>query len=242
MMDLQQPTFDPQTFQIMPPNREAVAITVNTFLCPSDLRQPVTASVYGVDNPGPTNYAFCTGTGEAYGSAPLGSLWNTNGPFMARKKHSLSAITDGTSNTVMISESTLGTGAEGTSTDPKDHRTNYAYAGSVTALTESACESAMQWNVDYRRGFTWATGEYRCAAYNHFYTPNAKVYDCIANNGNYVTEEGATSFGLRAARSWHTGGVNAALLDGSVRFVSETVALNIWRAYATRNGGEAASF
>lgn len=241
-MDLEQPTFDPATFQITTPNMAAVGTTVKGFLCPSDLQTPVTASIYGVDDPGPTNYVFCTGTGEAYNNAPLGSLWNTNGPFMAQKKQPLAAITDGTSNTIMLSESTLGTGEEGTSTDPDDYRTNYAYAGSVAKLTIEDCESATQWNVDYRRGFTWATGEYRCASYNHYFLPNEKVYDCIANNSDYVTEEGATSMGLRAARSWHSGGVNVALLDGSSRFVSNTVALNVWRAYATRDNGETLSF
>ncbi|MDO5555040.1 MAG: DUF1559 domain-containing protein [Planctomycetia bacterium] len=41
-----------------------------------------------------------------------------------------------------------------------------------------------------------------------------------------------------AARSRHSGGVNAALADGSVRFVSDTVNLNIWRAASTAQGGE----
>ena len=161
---------------------------------------------------------------------------------MAGKKFSLSAITDGTSNTVMLSKSTLGTGTEGTSTNPNNHRTTYAYAGSVMTLTESACASALQWNMDYRRGYSWTAGEYRCASYNHFYAPNAKTCDCIANNGAPSSATGTTPFGLRAARSWHTGGVNTALLDGSVQFVSDTVALDTWRAYSTRNGGEAASF
>jgi len=172
MMDLQQPLFDSSSHQFTIANREAVGTMIKSFLCPSDSQQPATASVYSVVNPDSTTYVFCAGTGEAYGSAPLGSLWNTNGPFMAGRKFSLSAITDGTSNTVMLSESTLGTSTEGTSTNPNDHRTNYAYAGSVATLTESASESATQWNVDYRRGYSWTAGEYRCASYNHFYTPN----------------------------------------------------------------------
>jgi prepilin-type processing-associated H-X9-DG protein len=42
-----------------------------------------------------------------------------------------------------------------------------------------------------------------------------------------------------AARSKHTGGVNLALADGSVRFVSDTVDLAVWRAMGTAMGGEA---
>ena len=42
-----------------------------------------------------------------------------------------------------------------------------------------------------------------------------------------------------AARSGHTGGVNAAMADGSVRFFSNTVTQPVWSALGTRSGGEA---
>jgi prepilin-type processing-associated H-X9-DG protein len=41
-----------------------------------------------------------------------------------------------------------------------------------------------------------------------------------------------------AARSRHPGGVNAAMCDASVRFVSDGIDLQAWRALATRDGGE----
>ena len=41
--------------------------------------------------------------------------------------------------------------------------------------------------------------------------------------------------------SSHPGGVNILLGDGSVRFIKETIALNVWRALSTRNGGEIVS-
>jgi len=40
------------------------------------------------------------------------------------------------------------------------------------------------------------------------------------------------------ARSHHPGGVNVGFVDGSVRFVSETVDLETWRGLGSRNGGE----
>jgi len=42
-------------------------------------------------------------------------------------------------------------------------------------------------------------------------------------------------------RSRHTGGANFALGDGSVRFVAESIDLNLYRALATIQGGEAVS-
>ena len=44
-----------------------------------------------------------------------------------------------------------------------------------------------------------------------------------------------------AARSRHPGGVNAAMCDASVRFVSDGIDLPAWRALATRDGGEVKS-
>ena len=41
-----------------------------------------------------------------------------------------------------------------------------------------------------------------------------------------------------AARSKHPGGVNSSRCDGSVKFVSDSIDLDVWRALATRAGGE----
>jgi prepilin-type N-terminal cleavage/methylation domain-containing protein len=41
-----------------------------------------------------------------------------------------------------------------------------------------------------------------------------------------------------SSRSMHPGGVQALLGDGSVRFVSSTVALNVWQAQGSSQGGE----
>jgi hypothetical protein len=44
-----------------------------------------------------------------------------------------------------------------------------------------------------------------------------------------------------AARSYHPSGINAGLGDGSVRFVTDTVDITVWRAAASADGGEAVS-
>jgi prepilin-type processing-associated H-X9-DG protein len=44
-----------------------------------------------------------------------------------------------------------------------------------------------------------------------------------------------------AARSRHQGGVNAAMCDASVRFVTNSIDLLAWRAMGTRDGGESIS-
>jgi prepilin-type processing-associated H-X9-DG protein len=51
-----------------------------------------------------------------------------------------------------------------------------------------------------------------------------------------VLEETATAPQRRAARSRHPGGVQVAMLDGAVRFISDNININTWRALSTMAG------
>lgn len=66
--------------------------------------------------------------------------------------------------------------------------------------------------------------------YNHILPPNAHDLDCVINSNPEV--------GYTGARAHHGAGVNVLFLDGSTRFISDSVELNVWRAMATRSGGE----
>jgi prepilin-type N-terminal cleavage/methylation domain-containing protein/prepilin-type processing-associated H-X9-DG protein len=72
-------------------------------------------------------------------------------------------------------------------------------------------------------------------------TPNSSAPDVV--NWAIPTNDPAmpvTTAGSEysAARSRHSGGVNASLCDGSVRFVSNSISLGTWMALGTMNGGE----
>jgi hypothetical protein len=47
--------------------------------------------------------------------------------------------------------------------------------------------------------------------------------------------------GHLATRSFHTGGSQLVLGDGSVRFVSENIDIRVWRAVGSINGNEVVS-
>lgn len=94
------------------------------------------------------------------------------------------------------------------------------------------------------RGFTWwadATG------FTTYLSPNTalpdRIYSSVYCNNSVVaglpcavsTSSQPTMF---ASRSRHPGGVQIGKCDGSVRFVSETIDLNAWRASSTTQGGE----
>ena len=44
-----------------------------------------------------------------------------------------------------------------------------------------------------------------------------------------------------AARSFHAGGVNALMSDGSVKFMKDSININTWRALSTTAGNEVVS-
>jgi prepilin-type N-terminal cleavage/methylation domain-containing protein/prepilin-type processing-associated H-X9-DG protein len=78
--------------------------------------------------------------------------------------------------------------------------------------------------------------------YHHNYTPNSPVPDGI-RDGECVSVAGAPCQGTcigwpsrsvtMSARSCHAGGVNLLLGDGSVTFLGDSVALNVWQAACT---------
>ena len=120
---------------------------------------------------------------------------------------------------------------------PGDSRTVYAYLGfSGTAINDANCASASTWNGNNRRGFMWASGEIRCATYNHYLHAQTPRTSTASNNDPIrpVTR----LRGFRAARSRHAGGVNLLLGDGSVRFVERQRRPPTWRRLGTRAGGE----
>jgi prepilin-type processing-associated H-X9-DG protein len=49
------------------------------------------------------------------------------------------------------------------------------------------------------------------------------------------------TYSHKAARSRHTGGVNVLFADGRVQFVQNSIASTVWRALGTMNGGEVVS-
>lgn len=60
---------------------------------------------------------------------------------------------------------------------------------------------------------------------------------CLTIGGNAWWTPSAAGAHV-AARSLHSGGVNAAMADGSVRFHADSISLTTWRSMATCAGGE----
>lgn len=205
-------------------NDAAAKTPIKFFQCPSDVVQ-VPGNLYG-----PINYVACTGSGTVgFGWInPPASLPQPDGVFYHLSAIGIRDILDGTSNTAAFSESLLGSGLTSTGAAPTDPRREVLEVPGGGDPTPAACAAgAGVWNG--QRGAKWINGHYGDSLYNHFYTANAASWDC----GN-----GSHNKGLTAARSNHSGGVNLLKCDGSVRFYSGSINLPVWRALATRAGGE----
>ena len=212
---------------IAPQNKPIVKILVPLFLCPSD-RGVAVSPIFG-----PTNYAACTGSGGD------GTPYDTDGLFFINSRIRAKDVADGLSKTVAFSESLLGDSASMT-------RSSVSAANSyrfimAAPLTEQACSATAVWNFSDPRGFSWANGEYRTTLYNHRLVPNDPTLDCM---GVLMSPPAGridrlyAAFGWRAARSRHPGGAGVVTADGATRFVVDGVDPGVWRAAATRAGGE----
>ncbi len=74
--------------------------------------------------------------------------------------------------------------------------------------------------------------------YAHYNTPNRLSCGNPADTGGAF---GSPSGGMMTAGSNHTGGVNVAMADGSVKFIKDNVNVQTWWALGSRNGGEVLS-
>jgi prepilin-type N-terminal cleavage/methylation domain-containing protein/prepilin-type processing-associated H-X9-DG protein len=219
-------------------NTIAAMTTIPTYICPSDF-ETMNGNSYAV-----TNYVVCTGSGadatKRYIRKGDGVMYDVKlqGVIQFRK------VSDGLSNTVAASEQTIGMGYSGGngssdipgSTPPSDATLqvlnlsaaqNDSITGTDTSPMNCVVGASGFWSGI--RGAKWMNGHFGDTLYNHGLAPNSKSFDCGNRSHNA---------GLTAARSRHTGGVNFLLCDGAVRFASDNIDLNLWRALGSRNGGE----
>jgi prepilin-type N-terminal cleavage/methylation domain-containing protein/prepilin-type processing-associated H-X9-DG protein len=122
----------------------------------------------------------------------------------------------------------------------------------ITAITDGTSNTMMaaeiiQGRNNDLRGFTWWGGS---AGFTTQMTPNSGLQDVLtggicdvaANPWMLCTTTSTTTRArMIAARSFHTGGVNVSMCDGSVRFVSNSVTPAAWMAASTSQGGETIS-
>jgi len=214
--------------------RTAATQMISVFLCPSD---PNTRS-----NPfAPASYRACTGLGEIRKLAGVSYLAINDGAFAPiddgnSRVLPLSSFRDGLSNTLAFSEKPVGSGAGGTYHPFRDWVNYLGSANDISTADQWAnvCSRIVPVDTHLDAGGSWMIPG---AIYSHFYAsapPNTRLPDC---GSSYLN----TGIGIFAARSYHRGGVNAAMADGSARWFSSSIDVKTWRSLGTRAGGEVLS-
>ncbi len=197
---------------------EIIGIPVETFMCPSDPAGPARGGG-GSDRGFQGNYAVCSGGGTptvpviANITEPINLNMHredAGGMFGLQSNRKFRDCNDGTSNTLMVSEGII-RGSRG---------------GSWGGL-------GGYWGGAPHGSYGFSTGE----------PPNTtvpdRVYSCKSTTFPRAPCENGNADGLPGrynfARSYHTGGVNVALVDGSIRFVTESIDRDTWRNLGNRN-------
>jgi prepilin-type N-terminal cleavage/methylation domain-containing protein/prepilin-type processing-associated H-X9-DG protein len=202
-------------------NNTAAHQNVALFLCPSD-------SSSGNVGYGKCNYMANLGAQGNIGNGPVPLDRTRVGPFFYNSRTRLETIIDGTATTALFSET-----KRGSYPNPEDPLDIYKSPTWNSPADDLAPPAASQ-NTSLPR-FTYSGLEYFrgnviwTAYYTHTVPPNSPTYDCTSSD---------LTRGHHAARSYHTGGVNVAFCDGSVRFVVNGVSLATWRALGTCNGSD----
>jgi prepilin-type processing-associated H-X9-DG protein len=204
-------------------NSTVTQATISVFHCPSDPGADALQHVKNQPDRKKGNYAVNWGnahydqgnpnplTGAAGTVAPL------RGPFRVNTStvppYGVQDLTDGTTNTMMMSELIIGQGT-GTNSDIRgDIWSVSRCAFMYTAYTTP--NSKLPDEMDGTSDCTY---------------PYATNPPCVGGNGS--------SPDYNAARSFHAGGVNVLFSDGSVRFLKDAVSPVTWRALSTKDGGE----
>jgi prepilin-type N-terminal cleavage/methylation domain-containing protein/prepilin-type processing-associated H-X9-DG protein len=230
-----------------PQNDTAMRMGIATYLCPSDGNN----RVIFLDDGQPrnnTNYAFNRGDWYVWGGSA--SAPQPGAPFRANATVSLAAVTDGLSNTLFAAEVKTHTpyllNCTGLSYAPLGTRPMPGPYDSPASVAQYVSCSGGSAELRPDSGHSeWEDGNTSQAGFTTAWPPNKATPGRFGGTAVPDTdliaireENGGPTFAAITARSFHPGGVNALMGDGSVRFFKSTVDGRTWRALGTIAGGE----
>ena len=225
-----------------PPNTTIQRLTVVTFLCPSDPNQaPAPNSDSGIA--GVVSYG--NNVGDWYVWEELGPV--NRAPFSPNVSKSIAQMTDGLSNTLFFSESQIGhyefrhCSSLGGLT-----YTNFPDVPSSPALIATIAPSCDPITTVQQGHIAWTNGSVFNSGVTTALTPNTRVivpgygtnpYDLVTSDEN----QGGPVYAALIADSYHPGGVNCLIGDGSVKFIKNSINGTTWRSLGSIAGGEVIS-
>jgi len=212
---------------------------VAAFLCPSDIAFPGGAT--GRDNGSGCNYGVSFGSTIAWANfQQQNGMFRGNSSTTVRAELKFADVTDGLSNTLMVSEHLVGDGDGGRLMNGKssEPRLGTGFTGAVEFPTQAEIDTFGTTCLGIT-GHNSSNGQHWIAplpsqtALNTVATPNWRFPSCQTSGSGFASDRD----GVYVARSRHPGGVQCTVGDASVRFVTESVDLITWQSFGARNDG-----
>lgn len=212
-----------------PQNLTVTRSVINSLICPTDAPKPSDLSVYN----GVTWHNYTVNFGNA-------DIYQSKGPVPGG--YSVGVYPDAPWLGAPFSDSDV------TQNFYPTRASVYDFAAITDGTSNTLlCGEVIKGKGTDLRGFTWWGDAVSTSTY---LPPNSRLPD-VENSSGYCVYPFQDNPPCRAAttqfpptyafRSRHPGGVNMTMVDGSVRFIKNTINLFIWRGLSTTQGGEVIS-
>jgi prepilin-type N-terminal cleavage/methylation domain-containing protein len=182
----------------------------------------------------PLNYAGNAGVWDIYHPPQA----RGTGIFLLNRSLRIGEITDGTSNTLGIAEVKAFTPYLRDGGSP-------AGIAAAPISPDQVAGFGGEFKVD--SGHTeWVDARIHQTGFTTTFAPNtfvkfvsgSRTYDIDFNSMREGRSTTIPTYAVVTSRSYHTGGVNALRMDGSIQFISSSIERSVWQSLGTRSGGE----
>ncbi len=231
-----------------PPNTTVSNTPIAYLFCPSDPGHSIDDASYLDTLTATMSYGVVVGNWY---------VWANGGPdngsaFGPNRVHRIASFTDGLSNSLAASEGYIGhlqaRACYTSPTSPPGFSPTTVPDPTVSVATLATLLNACTGSSRFGQpaGHTrWTNGGVYYSGVTTAVPPNTKVipagwaqpFDWVSIDEN----NGGPTYASLSASSYHPGGVNALMSDGSVRFVKDSTNAVTWRALGTIAGGEVIS-
>jgi prepilin-type N-terminal cleavage/methylation domain-containing protein/prepilin-type processing-associated H-X9-DG protein len=239
-------------------NATAVLTRINTMICASDA-PPGSGNMNGTNPAGPaTGNSYFGSVGSSFeydggqtNGPPNGVFQHRGGPLGIRN------VRDGTSNTIAFGEWRIGDFNSTKLSPPQDIATVTSMPSGITRNSQTmnmpgganvgaanliqwfaTCNNAAKTAARSWIGDSWAFGIYARGLGNILLAPNPPYINCSYNSGQGDFDIAPGLFGLS---SYHPGGANVCMADGSVKFIKSSANMQTMWALGSRDQGEVVS-